>query len=157
MNFLVNVSEIEWDTDGEEVDYLPESVDYLEVDEECDVIEALTEKYGWLVKSCLYEKADCLYASTDKEVFDLVANHLKETICYCSASFLSDHTDLPEEIFVHLGKTGFDKPEVYLRMVKNFDDMVQDMIDTDGPGKVLNSVDGKEYVLSDGTRAYLKA
>lgn len=156
MNFLVNVSEIEWDTDGEEVD-LPESVDYLEIEDEFDVIEPLTEKYGWLVKSCLYEKVDCLYASTDKEVFDLVANYLKETICYCSASFLSDHTGLPEEIFEYLGKTGFDKPEVYLRMVKNFDNMVQDMIDTDGPGKILNSIDGKEYVLSDGTRAYLKA
>ena len=157
MNFLVNVSEIEWDTGGEKIDYLSEYEDYLEVEGEDDVTEALTDKYGWCVKSCVYEKSNCLYASTDKEVFDLVANHLKETICYCSASFLSDHTGLPEEIFEHLGKTCFDKPEVYLRLVIYFDDMVQDMIDTDGPGKILNSVDGKEYVLSDGTRAYLKA
>lgn len=156
MNFLVNVSEIEWDTDGEDID-LPDALDYLEVEVGYDVSEILTEKFGWCVKSCIYEKVDCLYAGTDKEVFDLVANHLKETICYCSASFLSNHTDLPEEIFEHLGKTGFDKPDVYLRMVKDFDDMVQDMIDMDGPGRILNSVDGKEYVLSDGTRAYLKA
>lgn len=57
MKKRIKFSEIEWQTDGEEVE-LPSSV-VLEVSDDFDVEEngadLLSDKYGWLVESYLWE------------------------------------------------------------------------------------------------------
>lgn len=45
------VSDIEWETDGEDVP-LPTSEIVDGVDDEDEAIDAMSDKYGWLISSC---------------------------------------------------------------------------------------------------------
>ena len=51
------VTNVEWETDGEDVD-LPQSF-VIELDDECnprdEMADAISDKYGWLINGCSYE------------------------------------------------------------------------------------------------------
>ncbi len=53
---LVRCYGIQWDTDGEDVGFLPSSV-LVEVEDELDAADALSDQYGWCVVSYRSEPA----------------------------------------------------------------------------------------------------
>jgi len=52
---MYKVTEIEWDTEEDEID-LPKEV-YINHDiEEDEIVDFLSDEYGWCIKSCSIEK-----------------------------------------------------------------------------------------------------
>ena len=49
------VTDIMWDTDGEEVDGLPASA-IVEAEDDDAVVDALSDEYGWLIKYCCVQE-----------------------------------------------------------------------------------------------------
>lgn len=88
-------------------------------------------------------------AASEEEANQAVAEHIKSYICYFRPSFIAEHSDIPVEIFEALAEKDFDKPDVYLQLIHDFDDFVNDAIDADGRGHFLNIWDGEEYEIDN--------
>lgn len=74
---------------------------------------------------------------------------VEDSICYFRPSFLADHSDVPEEVFVFLANKCFDNNEAYKSMIYDVDDFVDDAIDADGRGHFLSGYDGEEHEIGE--------
>ena len=54
---LYRVSDIDWDTDGEEIADLPESA-YVWADDEDEALEAVSDEAGWCIEGAVVEEID---------------------------------------------------------------------------------------------------
>ena len=74
---------------------------------------------------------------------------IEDSICYFNPSFLADHSDVPEDVFVFLANKCFDNNEAYKSMIYDVDDFVDDAIDADGRGHFLSGYDGEEHEIGE--------
>ena len=81
---------------------------------------------------------------TDDEADEKVAEHIKDSVWAFNPSFLSSHSGIDQEIFKLLQDKCESANESILKLIKDFDDFVQDAIGTDGRGHFLSSYDGYE-------------
>ena len=81
---------------------------------------------------------------TDDEADEKVAEHIKDSVWAFNPSFLSSHSGIDQEIFKLLQDKCESANEAILKLIKDFDEFVQDAIGTDGRGHFLSSYDGYE-------------
>ena len=112
------------------------------------VIDVERDKY-WDLPIIKIDDDSYAVAANEEEATQAVAEYIKSHICYFNPSFIAEHSDVPVEIFEALAEKGFDKPDVYLQVIYDFDDFVNDAIDADGRGHFLNTWDGKEYEIDN--------
>lgn len=96
---------------------------------------------------------------TDREADKAVEENIRDSVWAFNASFLSELTDLPEEVFVGLQDKYESSNEAILKLIQKtcgIDRFVEEAIDTDGRGHFLATYDGDEILIrSDGKDYYL--
>jgi hypothetical protein len=86
----------------------------------------------------------------DEETANKAARRaIEDSICYFNPSFLADHSDVPEDVFVFLANKCFDNNEAYKSMIYDVDDFVDDAIDADGREHFLSGYDGEEHEIGE--------
>lgn len=81
---------------------------------------------------------------TDDEADEKVAEYIKDSVWAFNPSFLSSHSGIDEGVFKLLQDKCESANEAILKLIKDFDEFVQDAIGTDGRGHFLSSYDGYE-------------
>jgi hypothetical protein len=81
---------------------------------------------------------------TDDEADEKVAEHIKDSVWAFNPSFLSSHSGIDEGVFKLLQDKCESANEAVLKLIKDFDEFVQDAVATDGRGHFLSSYDGEE-------------
>jgi SET domain-containing protein len=81
---------------------------------------------------------------TDDEADEKVAEYIKDSVWAFNPSFLSSHSGIDQEIFKLLQDKCESANEAILKLIKDFDEFVQDAIGKDGRGHFLSSYDGYE-------------
>lgn len=117
---------------------------YLEIDAD-DLSEELYDLYGLSVFSDGAEYA----IGTDDDADEAVTEAIKQSLCYFNASWISEHLDpvLPVEAIKAIQEGYESSNETLLELIEklgDFEDFVQDSIDTDGRGHFLSGYDGEE-------------
>tara|TARA_B100000963_G_C22422079_1_gene578120 strand:- start:209 stop:664 length:456 start_codon:yes stop_codon:yes gene_type:complete len=85
---------------------------------------------------------------TDEQADEAVREYIEETVWAFSPSFLSTHTGVDAEIFVELADKCEGINEPLKRMIKNFDEFVEDAIACDGRGLFLAAYDHIEHEVT---------
>jgi hypothetical protein len=88
-------------------------------------------------------------AESEEEANKAARRAIEDSICYFRPSFLADHSDVPEKVFVWLAGTRFDDNEAYKDMIYDVDDFIDDAIDADGRGHFLSPYDSKEHEIGE--------
>lgn len=91
-----------------------------------------------------YTNDDDYLVLTDEEADELVREEIEEMVWAFTPSFLSAHTGVDEEIFEALADRCEDNNESFKRMIKDFDEFVEDAVACDGRGHFLAGYDGNE-------------
>ena len=81
---------------------------------------------------------------TDDEADEKVAEYIKDSVWAFNPSFLSSHSGIDEGVFKLLQDKCESANEAILKLIKDFDEFVQDAIGKDGRGHFLSSYDGYE-------------
>jgi len=85
---------------------------------------------------------------TDEQADEAVREYIEETVWAFNPSFLSAHTGVDEEIFEALADRCESNNESFKRMIKNFDEFVEDAVACDGRGHFLAGYDGNENEIT---------
>ena len=86
---------------------------------------------------------------TDEEANNWAKEYIRETVWAFSSWFLSQHTDIDEEIIQHLQDKCEGANELLLRSIIDFDAFVDEAISIDGRGHFMSSYDGHENELNE--------
>ena len=86
---------------------------------------------------------------TDEEADDKVAEYIKETVWAFNPDFLARHSGIDREVFEKLQESCETANDAIFKLIKNFDDLVEDAIGTDGRGHFLSGYDGNENEQGD--------
>ena len=81
---------------------------------------------------------------TDDEADEKVAEYIKDSVWAFNPSFLSSHSGIDEDVFKLLQDKCESANEAVLKLIKDFDEFVEDAVATDGRGHFLSSYDGEE-------------
>ena len=81
---------------------------------------------------------------TDDEADEKVAEYIKDSVWAFNPSFLSSHSGIDEGVFKLLQDKCESANEAVLKLIKDFDEFVEDAVATDGRGHFLSSYDGEE-------------
>ena len=81
---------------------------------------------------------------TDEQADEAVREEIEEMVWAFTPSFLSAHTGVDKEIFEALADRCEDNNESFKRMIKDFDEFVEDAVACDGRGHFLAGYDGDE-------------
>ena len=115
-------------------------------------IKALAKYLGLTKEEEIYYESYDIYCYgnqeylvlTDVEADEKVAEHIKDSVWAFNPSFLSSHSGIDQEIFKLLQDKCESANEAILKLIKDFDEFVQDAIGKDGRGHFLSSYDGYE-------------
>ena len=86
---------------------------------------------------------------TDAEAQDKVAEYIKETVWAFNPDFLALHSGIDREVFEKLQESCESANEALLKLIKNFDDFVEDAVRIDGRGHFLAGYDHNENEQGD--------
>jgi hypothetical protein len=86
---------------------------------------------------------------TDAEAQDKVAESIKETLWAFNPDFLARHSGIDREVFERLQDSCETANDAIFKLIKNFDDLVEDAVGTDGRGHFLSGYDGNENEQGD--------
>ena len=86
---------------------------------------------------------------TDAEAQDKVAEYIKETVWAFNPDFLARHSGIDREVFERLQDSCETANDAIFKLIKNFDDLVEDAVGTDGRGHFLSGYDGNENEQGD--------
>ena len=81
---------------------------------------------------------------TDDEADEKVAEYIKDSVWAFNPSFLSSHSGIDEGVFKLLQDKCESANEAVLKLIKDFDNFVEDAVATDGRGHFISSYDGEE-------------
>ena len=81
---------------------------------------------------------------TDEEADQAVEDYIKDSVWAFNPSFLSSHSGIDEGVFKLLQDKCESANEAVLKLIKDFDEFVEDAVGTDGRGHFLSSYDGEE-------------
>lgn len=97
-----------------------------------------------------FELGDMEYlVLTDEEADERAKEYIEQTVWAFSSWFLSQHTDIDEEIIQHLQDKCEGANEPLLRSITDFDAFVDEAIGIDGRGHFMSSYDGYEHELNE--------
>ena len=85
---------------------------------------------------------------TDEQADESVREYIEETVWAFTPSFLSAHTGVDEEIFEALADRCEGNNESFKRMIKDFDEFVEDAVACDGRGHFLADYDHEEHEVT---------
>ena len=86
---------------------------------------------------------------TDAEAQDKVAEYIKETVWAFNPVFLARHSGIDREVFERLQDSCETANDAIFKLIKNFDELVEDAVGTDGRGHFLSGYDGNENEQGD--------
>ena len=86
---------------------------------------------------------------TDAEAQDKVTESIKETVWAFTPDFLASHSGIDREVFERLQDSCETANDAIFKLIKNFDDLVEDAVCTDGRGHFLSGYDGNENEQGD--------
>ena len=86
---------------------------------------------------------------TDAEAQDKVAEYIKETVWAFNPDFLARHSGIDREVFERLQDSCETANDAIFKLIKNFDELVEDAVGTDGRGHFLSGYDGNENEQGD--------
>ena len=91
---------------------------------------------------------------TDSEADERAKDYIKDSIWAFSSWFLASHTDLDEEIIIHLQGKCEGANDVLLNSIKDIDSFISDAIGCDGRGHFVASYDGYEQQINENLFLY---
>ena len=91
---------------------------------------------------------------TDDEADEKVAEYIKDSVWAFNPSFLSSHSGIDEDVFKLLQDKCESANEAVLKLIKDFDEFVEDAVATDGRGHFLSSYDGYENEQEHDNETY---
>lgn len=100
------------------------------------------EHYGLPVVSIC--GVDYAVADGEGEADGAVREAIRSSIPYFTVKFLSEHSNHSERLFEVLSKSMVEDVELYMSLINNFDEFVEDAVGSDGRGHFLSSYDGEE-------------
>ena len=86
---------------------------------------------------------------TDDEADEKVKEYIKETVWAFNPTFLADHSCIDQVVIEKLQESCESANEALLKLIKNFDDFVEDAVRADGRGHFLAGYDGNENEQGD--------
>ena len=92
---------------------------------------------------------------TDEEADEAVRENIEEMLWAFNPSFLSAHTGVEEEVFVALADRCESNNESFKRMIKDFDDFVDDAVSSDGRGHFLDVNLEENEITFNGITYYI--
>lgn len=115
--------------------------------------------------NCTIEEAASYYDSedwkayTDNEADEAVKEYIEESVWAFTASFLSDFTGLPEEMFTAIQDKCEGANDAIMQCIENadggFDDFVKQAVSVDGRGHFIAQYDHNEHEIDiDGETYY---
>jgi len=85
---------------------------------------------------------------TDEEADKAASDYIRDSLWAFNASFLAEHTGLPEEVFAALQPQCEGANETFRKLVDatgDFDALVSEAVSSDGRAHYLNTYDGHEW------------
>ena len=86
---------------------------------------------------------------TEDEADDKVKEYIKETVWAFNPTFIADHSFIDQIVIEKLQEACESANEALLKLIKNFDDFVEDAVRADGRGHFLAGYDGNENEQGD--------
>lgn len=119
---------------------------------DCQPSEITEEAYDNYDLS-VYSACGCEYAiGTDEEANNSVTQYIEQSVWAFNPSFLSEMTDLPEEMFTAIADKCEGANEPILQVIRQscgLDDFVDSAVSADGRGHFLSGYDGEEREQGD--------
>lgn len=112
---------------------------------ECDVNDISEDSYG---ENTFDAEGGEYLVLTDSEADDRAAEYIKDSLWAFNASFLSNYTDLPEEVFTAMQDKCEGANDAFTVLVSRadggLDGFIEEAISADGRGHFMSSYDGEE-------------
>ena len=86
---------------------------------------------------------------TEDEADDKVKEYIKETVWAFNPTFIADHSFIDQIVIEKLQEACESANEALLKLIKNFDDFVEDAVRCDGRGHFLAGYDHNENEQGD--------
>ena len=86
---------------------------------------------------------------TDAEAQDKVAESIKETLWAFKPDILARHSRIEREVLERLQDSCETANDAIYKLIKKYDDLVEDAVGTDGRGHFLSGYDGNENEQGD--------